>query len=194
MTDHRHTPPKASGNPRVLTQYAANDNLLESAGTDCCSVRLKQDARLEALSGQIGRRMIPPGLLRGMMISGRAPVRSRLYMGIIVVAGGSGPVGQTIVDGLLAHTQHKIFVFSRTVITNNSASKASISYLEADYDDVRATSDTLEASGVDTVICAIGVATPATNQAQLNLIKAAALSQSTRRFVISSFDMLQLQE
>lgn len=47
---------------------------------------------------------------------------------------------------------------------------------------------------MDTVICAIGVATPETNKAQLDLIKAAQQSKTTRRFVISSFDMLQQQE
>lgn len=69
-----------------------------------------------------------------------------------------------------------------------------ITYLKADYDDVQGTSDALEGADVDTVICAIGVATPDTNKAQLNLIKAAQQSKTTGRFVISSFDMLQRQE
>lgn len=69
-----------------------------------------------------------------------------------------------------------------------------ITYLNADYDDVQGTSDALEDAGVDTLICAIGVATPDTNKAQLDLIKAAQQSKTTRRFVISSFDMLQQQE
>lgn len=36
-------------------------------------------------------------------------------MAIVAVAGGSGAVGRTIVDGLVAHGKHKVFVFSRTV-------------------------------------------------------------------------------
>lgn len=36
-------------------------------------------------------------------------------MGIVVVAGGSGPVGRTIVDALVAHGKHEVFVFSRSV-------------------------------------------------------------------------------
>lgn len=36
-------------------------------------------------------------------------------MGIIAVAGGSGPVGRTIVDALVAHGRHKVYVFSRNV-------------------------------------------------------------------------------
>lgn len=69
-----------------------------------------------------------------------------------------------------------------------------ITYLIADYNDVHGTSDALERADVDTIICAIGVATPDTNKAQLNLIKAAQQSKTARRFVISSFDMLQRQE
>lgn len=69
-----------------------------------------------------------------------------------------------------------------------------ITYLNTDYNDIQGTSDSLENADVDTVICAIGVATPDTNKAQLNLIKAAQQSKTTRRFVISSFDMLQRQE
>lgn len=69
-----------------------------------------------------------------------------------------------------------------------------ITYLKADYDDVQGTSDALKGADVDTIICAIGVATPDTNKAQLNLIKAAQQSKTTRRIVISSFDMLQRRE
>lgn len=72
--------------------------------------------------------------------------------------------------------------------------KENITYLNVDYNDVQGTGDALEGADVDTVVCAIGVATPDTNKAQLNLIKAAQQSKTTRRFVISSFDMLQQQE
>lgn len=33
----------------------------------------------------------------------------------IAVAGGTGPVGKTIVDGLVAYGKHKIFVLCRNV-------------------------------------------------------------------------------
>ena len=69
-----------------------------------------------------------------------------------------------------------------------------MSYLKANYDDIQATGEALENANIDTVICAIGVATPDTNTAQLNLIKAAQQSKTTRRFIISSFDMLQQEE
>ena len=40
----------------------------------------------------------------------------------------------------------------------------------------------------------MGVAMPESNEAQLNLIRASDESKSTRRFVISGFDMLHLKE
>lgn len=36
-------------------------------------------------------------------------------MGIIAVAGGAGPVGKAIVDGLIAHGGHTVYVLSRSV-------------------------------------------------------------------------------
>lgn len=36
-------------------------------------------------------------------------------MGVIAVAGGTGQVGKALVDGLVAHGGHKVYVFSRSV-------------------------------------------------------------------------------
>lgn len=38
-------------------------------------------------------------------------------MGIIAVAGGTGSVGRTIVDALVARATHKVIILSRTVCT-----------------------------------------------------------------------------
>ncbi|KAH7159547.1 hypothetical protein B0J13DRAFT_109050 [Dactylonectria estremocensis] len=108
----------------------------------------------------------------------------------IAVAGGTGPVGKTIVDGLVAYGKHKIFVLSR----NDRPSDEGVEYLTVDYTDVKGLSQVFSQAGVDTVVCAIGVATPETNQAQLNLIRAADQSEPTRRFVISGYDMQHLEE
>ncbi|KAF7551733.1 hypothetical protein G7Z17_g4793 [Cylindrodendrum hubeiense] len=111
-------------------------------------------------------------------------------MGVIVVAGGSGPVGRTIVDGLVAYAKHKVYVLSR----NNRPAEHGVEYLQVDYANIEGMSQSFRQAGVDTVICAIGVVTPETNQAQLNLIQAAEQSESTRRFVISGYDMQHLKE
>lgn len=63
-----------------------------------------------------------------------------------------------------------------------------------DYADIEATSQALQGPGIDTLICAIGMTGPEAQQSQLNLIRAAEKSASTRRFLMSSFDMLYLKE
>ena len=41
-------------------------------------------------------------------------------MGTIAVAGGTGSVGRTIVDALVARATHKVIILSRTVCTRAS--------------------------------------------------------------------------
>ncbi|KAF5232967.1 hypothetical protein FAUST_8455 [Fusarium austroamericanum] len=111
-------------------------------------------------------------------------------MKVIAVAGGTGSVGSTIVDGLVEYGKHKVFALSRT----ERPSTGAVNYLKVDYSDIDATTKALEEANVNTVICAIAVISPESNQAQKNLIQAAAQSRPTKRFVISSFDTLHMKE
>ncbi|KAH6989782.1 hypothetical protein BKA56DRAFT_514394 [Ilyonectria sp. MPI-CAGE-AT-0026] len=111
-------------------------------------------------------------------------------MKTIAVAGGTGGVGSTIVDGLVEYGKHKVYVLSRT----ERPSQGGVNYLKVDYNDTDAIAEAFEKVGVNIVICTISVLSPATNQAQKNLIRAAERSTSTERFVISSFDVLQVKE
>ncbi|CAF3503571.1 unnamed protein product [Fusarium graminearum] len=104
-------------------------------------------------------------------------------MKVIAVAGGTGSVGSTIVDGLVEYGNHK-----------ERPSTGAVNYLKVDYSDIDATTKALEEANVNTVICAIAVISPESNQAQKNLIQAAAQSRPTKRFVISSFDALHMKE
>ncbi|KAM0350613.1 hypothetical protein ACHAPU_003099 [Fusarium lateritium] len=104
-------------------------------------------------------------------------------MKVVAVAGGTGSVGSTIVDGLVEYGKHK-----------QRPAQGTVSYLKVDYDDVDGITKALEAAGVYILISAIGVNAPESNQAQKNLIQAAELSACTERFVISSFDMLHVKE
>ncbi|TEA19650.1 Oxidoreductase BOA1 [Colletotrichum sidae] len=111
-------------------------------------------------------------------------------MAIIAVAGGSGPVGRSIVDGLVAHGGHKVFVLSRS----SRLAKDGVQYLAVDYNDVQGTSSALETNQVDTVISAMGVVTAEASASQVQLVKAANKSSTTRRFVVSAYDMLHKRE
>jgi hypothetical protein len=74
------------------------------------------------------------------------------------------------------------------------APSGNLQFLQADYNNPAKISQDLEHAGVDTLICALGVATPETNQAQRNLIQACNSASTVKRFVISSFDMLHRKE
>jgi putative NADH-flavin reductase len=73
-------------------------------------------------------------------------------------------------------------------------SQGAESFLKVDYADIEATSKALQEAEVDTIISAISMATPEASEAQKNLVRAADQSVSTRRFVVSGFDMLHLRE
>ncbi|PLB47604.1 NAD(P)-binding protein [Aspergillus steynii IBT 23096] len=105
-------------------------------------------------------------------------------MAIIAVAGGTGSVGQAIVDALTA-TKHSVIVLTRTPRPNT----ADITYLAVNYDDVPSTSAALESANIDTVICAISMLSEESSAVQHKLISACASSTPTRRFVVSSFDI-----
>ncbi|KAA8650842.1 uncharacterized protein ATNIH1004_003531 [Aspergillus tanneri] len=111
-------------------------------------------------------------------------------MGVIAVSGGTGSVGRTIVEALVATQKHKVIVLTRA----ERASNKDITYLQVNYEDVDAASAVLESAAVDTVISALSMITEQSNEAQLNLIQAANKSKSTRRFVISAFDMYLTEE
>ncbi|KAF4968682.1 hypothetical protein FSARC_3968 [Fusarium sarcochroum] len=111
-------------------------------------------------------------------------------MKVVAVAGGTGSVGSTIVDGLVEYGKHKVFALSR----KERPPQGAVNYLKVDYNDPDAITRAFEEVGVNILICAISVVSPETNQAQKNLIQAAERSKTTERFVISSFDMLHVKE
>ncbi|KAF9875393.1 hypothetical protein CkaCkLH20_07213 [Colletotrichum karsti] len=111
-------------------------------------------------------------------------------MAIVAVAGGSGPVGRTIIDGLVAHGGHKVFVLSRT----SRPTQNGVQYVAVDYKDIDGTAKILEDNKIETVISAMGVIKAETSESQIQLVKAANKSTSTRRFVVSAYDMLHKRE
>ncbi|KAF9774463.1 hypothetical protein IL306_007541 [Fusarium sp. DS 682] len=118
------------------------------------------------------------------------PKTQIVIMDVIAVAGGTGSVGSTIVEGLVEYGKHKVYVFSR----KEQPPKGAVNYLKVDYNDCDAITKALEEAGVNILICAISVVSQEANQAQKNLIQAAERSPTTERFVISSFDMLHVKE
>ncbi|CAG9951342.1 unnamed protein product [Clonostachys rosea f. rosea IK726] len=106
-------------------------------------------------------------------------------MAIIAVA-----VGKCIVEGLVQHDGHKIFILSR----GENVPTLGVNHLLAQYDDVEATAQTLQQAKIDTLLSTIGVRNKKASEAQINLIRSSHISSTTRRFIVSAYDKLQVQE
>ena len=116
-------------------------------------------------------------------------------------------MGKTIVEALIAHGGHSVYVLSRTVCSTSCfvpwessdeiqdrSTKDGVDFLKTDYSDVGSISQALDEAKIEIVICAIGVSSPEGSQAQQNLILASEKSSSTEKFLVASFDMLHLRE
>ncbi|TEA19773.1 Oxidoreductase BOA1 [Colletotrichum sidae] len=109
-------------------------------------------------------------------------------MAVIAVAGGTGNVGRTLVEAIIATGKHDVKILARKA--NAEVEKATgASILVVDYADVAATARALEQNNVHTVISAINtLALPGAPEPQeIELIKAADASKTTRRFITSGW-------
>ncbi|KAF4462549.1 NAD(P)-binding, partial [Fusarium albosuccineum] len=103
-------------------------------------------------------------------------------MPVVAVAGGTGQLGRTIVDALLADGSYDVIILVRRA--NPTAQKEiGVPLISVDYANVDDLVSTLQSHNVNTVISTI--TTLGDNEPELNLIKAAEKSQITKRFVPS---------
>ncbi|KAH8662992.1 NmrA-like family protein [Tricladium varicosporioides] len=103
----------------------------------------------------------------------------------VAIAGGTGGVGRTIVELMQGHQTHKVFILSRKAISQDDQFGATC--VQVDYDDIGALKRTLEEYQIHTVLSTFGISGDSLSKSQLNLIRASAASQATKRFVPSSF-------
>ncbi|KAJ4115405.1 hypothetical protein NW768_011257 [Fusarium equiseti] len=107
-------------------------------------------------------------------------------MGKVAVAGGSSGLGRTMVDALREAKTHNFIILSRTATASDTRA---VSYTDSD-----ALLRLLESEKIDTVISCLPIDGDESGQAQLNLIKAANLSKSTKRFLPSEFGMVYRED
>ncbi|KAL2682812.1 hypothetical protein Neosp_007267 [[Neocosmospora] mangrovei] len=106
-------------------------------------------------------------------------------MVVVAVAGGTGGVGKTIVNQLELSKDHTVFVLSRTVPENQTPSNTR--FIKVDYNDVASLTRCLEENKVEAVVSTINLQDEAAGNAQLSLIEAADVSETTHRFIPSQF-------
>ncbi|KAL4868699.1 hypothetical protein BDV12DRAFT_185747 [Aspergillus spectabilis] len=114
-------------------------------------------------------------------------------MAVIAVAGGTGGVGRTIVDVLTQQAKHEVIVLTRKARENDPILSFS-KQVEVDYTNIASLAQTLEEHKIDTIISAISLYSEGDSTSQLNLIKAAGQTGSTRRFIPSEYSFIQTED
>jgi len=108
-------------------------------------------------------------------------------MVVVAVAGGVGNVGRTIVEVLSESTEHEVAILARKMPEEKTS--AAPVYV-VDYSDSQGVAEILARQNVHTVISTISVTNEAASAAEVNLIKAAAKSSTTKRFVATGWGAL----
>ncbi|EQB46795.1 hypothetical protein CGLO_14137 [Colletotrichum gloeosporioides Cg-14] len=108
-------------------------------------------------------------------------------MAIIAVAGGTGNVGRTIVEAIVATGKHDVKILARKANTDLEK-EVGASIIVVDYANVEATTKALEDNNVHTVISAINMMPPPGQVPQeIELIRAADASKTTKRIISSGW-------
>ncbi|KAK4074703.1 uncharacterized protein Triagg1_4852 [Trichoderma aggressivum f. europaeum] len=110
----------------------------------------------------------------------------------IAIAGGTGNIGKTISDALVATAKYKVIVLARGAPKDLSPNAPPL--INVNYDDIDAVANILEEHNVHTIISAIKVITPESGVSEVNLIKAATKSSPTKRFIQSEWGVPTPQE
>ncbi|CAI6026622.1 unnamed protein product [Clonostachys chloroleuca] len=110
-------------------------------------------------------------------------------MGVVAVAGGTGHMGRSIVDALVASKKHKTVILSRKP-NPDLERELGVPIIAVDYDNVKAVTEALEQNNVDTVISAIMMMPgPGGDPKEIQLIRAADLSKTTKRIISSDYGL-----
>ncbi|KAF4835525.1 Oxidoreductase BOA1 [Colletotrichum tropicale] len=108
-------------------------------------------------------------------------------MAVIAVAGGTGNVGRTIVEAIVAAGKHEVKILARKA-NPDLEKEVGASIIVVDYANVEATTKALEDNNVHTVISAINMMPPPGQVPQeIELIRAADASKTTKRIISSGW-------
>ncbi|KAM0276601.1 hypothetical protein ACHAQH_006558 [Verticillium albo-atrum] len=107
-------------------------------------------------------------------------------MAVIAVAGGTGNVGSTIVEALVATGKHEVKILGRKSNPELEQELGAV-IIPVDYTDVAATTKALEDNNVNTVVSAINMIPNAGVPPEEYLIQAADASKTTKRIITSGW-------
>ncbi|KAL6401342.1 hypothetical protein AUP68_15211 [Ilyonectria robusta] len=104
----------------------------------------------------------------------------------VAIAGGTGGLGGTIVEAIIALKKHDVFVLSRKE-TDIFLKQPEVTVLVVDYSSPDNIADVLKDNVIDTMVSCLTMNTEKDSHAQLNLIEGAVKSTTVRRFAPSEF-------
>ncbi|KAJ0151603.1 Uncharacterized protein HZ326_5974 [Fusarium oxysporum f. sp. albedinis] len=106
----------------------------------------------------------------------------------VAVAGGTGKVGRTIVEAIVAAGEHKVVILSREPKENKLLEEEiGASVLAADIHNISALTELFEKHNVHTVISTLGMNGP--EPIEIDIIRASEASQATKRFISSDWGL-----
>ncbi|EOO02461.1 putative nmra-like family protein [Phaeoacremonium minimum UCRPA7] len=107
-------------------------------------------------------------------------------MPVVAVAGGTGGLGRALVDAIIATGKYEVKILSRQ---SNPALEAEldVTVLAVDYSNINAVTKTLEQHNVHTVISALSLLPFNGPPKEVELIRAADASKTTKRFIPSDW-------
>ncbi|KAF2735549.1 NAD(P)-binding protein [Polyplosphaeria fusca] len=110
-------------------------------------------------------------------------------MVVVAIAGGAGNVGRTLLEAVDKSVNHQAVVLSRKVgqVPHAVIEGSEAPVVVVDYNDVEALTVVLEQHKVHTLISALMLMTPEAGAAETSLVKAAAASGPTKRFIASEW-------
>ncbi|KAF4946630.1 hypothetical protein FSARC_14148 [Fusarium sarcochroum] len=107
-------------------------------------------------------------------------------MAIIAVAGGTGGIGRALVEAIVARGKHEVKILSHK--TNGVlATEIGSPILVVDYSSVDNLKNVLEDHDIHTVISALNTLPEGGVPPEVNLVRAAQASKTTRRFIPSNW-------
>ncbi|KAL7911437.1 NAD(P)-binding protein [Trichoderma velutinum] len=104
----------------------------------------------------------------------------------VAIAGGTGGVGRAIVNSIVANGKHEAIVLARRS-DDALAAKLGAPIIAVDYTNVPELAKTLEAHGVHTIISTINMRTTEGEPPEIEFIRAADASKSTKRIISSEW-------
>ncbi|KAI8179641.1 Oxidoreductase BOA1 [Colletotrichum sp. SAR 10_86] len=110
----------------------------------------------------------------------------------VAIAGGTGGLGRALVEAIQARGRYQVIVLTRKV-SGSPAGPNGIRFVAVDYANVDSLVSVLQENSVEIVISAVNNIT-GENDAELNLIRAAERSSTTKRFIPSYFGVPYLPE